>query len=179
MEVFAQVIGIIAMMMNVSIFSMKNQKTMIFIQFLASILFSVNMLLLGALSGGLMNIAGVVRGIVFVNKKRLGKMKWFFTAGLFALYIVFYILGFAVFGKEVSPANVIIEFLPVFAMIVMTIGFAVEGAGKTRLYGLVNSPPWLIYNSINFNIGGIICEIFCILSIVWGIFRHDIKKEKK
>ena len=67
------------------------------------------------------------------------------------------------------------EFLPLFAMIVMTTGFAVDGAKKTRIYGFINSPPWLIYNIINWTIGGIICEVFCISSIIVGMIRYDRK----
>lgn len=175
MEIIAQILGIIAMCLNVAVFVMKKQKTMIIIQFIASVLFATNMLLLGALSGGLMNGAAIVRGIVFMNKRRLGNRKWLFTGGLIGIYIVLYILGFAVFGKSAEVRNIIIEFLPLFAMIMMTIGFAADSARKTRIFGLINSPPWLVYNIINFNVGGIICEIFCMISVVCGMIRYDRK----
>jgi len=78
-------------------------------------------------------------------------------------------------GEEATMRNLIIESLPVFAMIVMTIGFALEGAKKTRIFGFINSPPWLIYNIVNWTVGGIICEVFCISSIIVGMIRYDRK----
>ncbi len=179
MEIFAQIIGIIAMVINVCSFVQKEQKTIIAMQFVGSMLFAINMLMLGAITGGLMNFAGVVRALVFLNKKRLGEQKWLFAAGLSVFYIVLYILGFVVFGKEATVKNIMVEFLPVFAMIVMTVGFTVDGAKKTRIFGFINSPPWLVYNIINWTIGGIICEVFCMSSIILGMVCYDRKDVNK
>lgn len=176
MEKTAQIIGIIAMVINICSFVQKEQKNIIAMQFVGSILFAINMLMLDAITGGLMNVAGIVRGFIFLNKKRLGKLKWVFTGGLFVLYIALYICGFVVLGKDPSIRNLIVEFLPVFAMIVMTLGYALEGAKKTRVFGFINSPPWLIYNIMNRTIGGIICEVFCISSIILGMILYDRKE---
>ena len=179
MTVFAQVIGIIGMVNNVISFAMKKQKTIIVMQFVGSILFSINMLMLDAVSGGLMNVAGIIRGIVFMNKSRLGRFKNPFVGGLMTLYVACYVLSFTVFGKEATAWNLIIEFLPLFSMVVMTLGYAADGAKKTRIFGFLNSPPWLIYNIYNSNIGGTICEVFCISSIIFGMLMFDRKKVDK
>lgn len=175
LEVIAQTFSIFAMVLNVSIFAMKKQKNMIVVQFIASVFFTASFFMLGAISGGLMNLAAMVRGIVFMNKKRIGRYKWLFTFGLMVLYFVLYVLGFLLFEKTVNVYNVFIEALPLLGIVMMTIGFAVEGAKKTRIFGFLNSPPWLVYNIITFNIGGIICEIFCMLSIIYGMIKYDRK----
>ena len=100
MEIAAQIIGIIVMLINIVSFSRKEQKTIIAMQFVGSILFATNMLMLGAVTGGLMNLAGIVRGLVFLNKKRLGRLKWVFTAGLFLLYITLYVLGLSPLARK-------------------------------------------------------------------------------
>ena len=179
MTVIAQIIGIIGMINNVISFAMKKQKTIIVMQFAGSILFCINMLMLDAVSGGLLNGAGIIRGIVFMNKRRLGRFKNLFVGVLIALYVTCYILSFTVFGKELTWWNLTIEFLPLIAMIFMTFGYAAEGAKKTRIFGLLNSPPWLIYNISNLNIGGTICEVFCISSIIFGMLMFDRKEVDK
>ena len=84
-------------------------------------------------------------------------------------------MGFTVFDKTADLKNILIELLPLLGIIMMTIGFAVDEERKTRIFGFLNSPPWLVYNIINFNIGGIICEIFCMLSVIYGMVRYDRK----
>ncbi len=179
MEIFAQIIGIVGMIVNICSFVQKEQKNIIAMQFAGSILFSLNMFMLNAISGALMNGAGIIRGIVFMNKSRLGKYKNCFVSALIVLYIICYVLSFAVFGKEATSWNLILDFLPLFAMIVMTLGYAAEGAKKTRIFGFLNSPPWLVYNICNGNIGGTICEVFCILSIIAGMILYDRKDMNK
>ena len=179
MELAAQIIGIVGMVIIVVSFAQKQQRTIIIMQFAGSLLFATNMLMLGAISGGLMNVGGIVRGIVFLNKKRIEKYKWFFVTGLSVLYIALYSLSFVVFGKAATAGNLAFEFLPVFSMIMMTIGYAADGAKKTRIFGFINSPPWLVYNMCNFNIGGTICEIFCMSSIILGMIRYDRKGVNK
>jgi hypothetical protein len=99
------------------------------------------MFMLGAISGGLMNVAAMIRGIVYMNKERIGKYKWYFTAGLIILYCVLYVLGFVAFGKPATMRNIIIEFLPLLGIVLMTLGFAVDSTKKTRIFGFANSPP--------------------------------------
>ena len=83
------------------------------------------------------------------------------------------------FGKEPTLINFIIEFLPLIAMVVSGIGFYLSEAKTIRRLGLVCSPLWLVYNIYNVAIGGIICEILAIFSIIIGIVRLDIKKDKQ
>ena len=106
LEVIAQTFSIFAMVLNVSIFAMKKQKNMIVVQFIASVFFTASFFMLGAISGGLMNLAAMVRGIVFMNKKRIGRYKWWFTFGLMVLYFVLYVLGFLLFEKAVNVYNI-------------------------------------------------------------------------
>ncbi|MBQ7902023.1 MAG: YgjV family protein [Clostridia bacterium] len=172
-QIFAQAIGIAAMIMNVCSYQRKSQKKIIVMQFFSSVLFCINMLMIGALMGGLMNIAGIARAVVFFNKERLGRSKPWWIAGFTVLYFVLYVCTFTVFGKAVTVPNLIVEFLPVVGMTSMTIGFAVNSAKYTRLLGLINSPSWLIYNIANGAIGGIIAEVFGIVSIMAALLRFS------
>lgn len=176
-DIVTQSIGIVAMALNILSFQQKKQRNIIIMQFFGASLFAVNMFMIGAIVGGLLNLIGAVRAIVFANKSffRADKVIWVYGFGV--LYLVSYLLTFTVFAKEPSAVNFIIEFLPIIGMIASGIGFYLSDAKSVRRLGLVSSPSWLIYNIVNLAIGGVICEILAMISIIIAMIRLDIKKK--
>ena len=178
MTLTAQIIGIFAMAANVVAYQFKNKRNVILCQLAGSALFAVNMFMLDALMGGLLNVVGIVRAIVYINKDRL-KIPVKLVNGIFmALYLASYILVFAVFGKEPTPFNLTVEILPLIGMGAMTVGLSMKDSKAIRVCGFINSPCWLIYNSLVFSLGGILCEVFGIVSIILAHIRIDIKNGK-
>lgn len=175
-EVIAQIIGIFAMAMNVLSYQQKKQKTVIAFQLVGGALFAANFLMLGATVGGILNLVGVFRAIVFMNKDKFHSDKLAWQVGFVTIYLVSYVLTFTLFGKEANPVNFIIEFLPVVGMTATTISFRYKDAKMVRRFGLISSPSWLIYNIANGSVGAICCEVFSLISILIGIIRLDIKK---
>lgn len=179
MTLTAQIIGIFAMAANVAAYQFKNKRNVILCQLAGSTLFAVNMFMLDALMGGLLNIVGIVRAIVYINKERL-KISIKIVNGIFmALYLASYILVFAVFGKEPTALNLLVEFLPLIGMGAMTVGLSMKDSKAIRLCGFINSPCWLIYNSFVFSLGGILCEALAIGSVVSAYIRLDMKNRKE
>ncbi len=174
----AQIIGIFAMAANVAAYQFKNRRNVILCQLTGSVLFAVNMFMLDALMGGLLNVVGIARAIVYINKDRL-KIPVKLVNGIFmALYVALYALVFAVFGKEPTLFNLLIEILPLIGMGAMTVGLSMKDSKAIRVCGFINSPCWLIYNSLVFSLGGILCELFGIVSIISSHIRIDIKTGK-
>ncbi len=177
-EIIAQTVGIFGMIANFLSFQQKKQKGVVTFQFFAALLFAVNFLMLGAYIGALLNVIGVIRAVVFINREKLKAEH--------PLWLIFFILAFSsayplvftVFGKEPNLKNFIIELLPVIAMILSTISFRLTKAKDIRRFGLFSSPMWLIYNVFCFSIGAIVSEILNLISIVVGIIRFDLKKNK-
>ena len=69
-ELIAQIIGIIAMGFNILSYQGKSKRTVILMQLVGTLLFTINFGLLGATIGALMNGIGFIRAIIFVNKER-------------------------------------------------------------------------------------------------------------
>jgi len=178
-EIIAQAIGIVAMALNILSFQQKVQRNIIIMQFFGASLFAVNMFMIGATVGGFLNLLGALRAIVFANKEKFRADKIIWVHFFNVLYLVSYILTFTVFGKELTIINFVIEFLPIIGMVASGIGFYLSEAKTVRKLGLVSSPSWLVYNIYNMAVGGIICEILAMVSIVIGMIRHDIKKQEK
>ena len=176
-EVVAQSVGIVAMTMNMLSFQQKEQRKLIVMQFFGSALFAVNMFMLGAFVGGFLNLIGAFRAIVYSNKEKFRADSKWWIFGFSCLYLLSYFLTFAVFDKETSTFNLVIEFLPIIAMLLTNIGFACKEAKSARILGLISCPCWLIYNISNFVLGGMICDTLVMISIIIGIVRLDIRRK--
>lgn len=176
-EIIGQVLGIAGMFFNVISFQGKKARAVMLMQFCGATLFAISYFMIGAVGAGLLNAIAIARAAIYANKEKCRADKTIWLVIFIALFVISYILTFTVFGKEPTAPNFIVEVLPVIALTFTTIGFKLQSAKIIRRFGIVNSVCWLIYNIINFAIGGILCEVFCLVSIGVGIFRLDRKRE--
>ena len=65
MDIFAQIIGIVAMVITCLSFQCKEKKNVLLFQLTGSAFFTINFFLLDAFSGALLNAIGIFRAIVF------------------------------------------------------------------------------------------------------------------
>lgn len=173
----AQGFGILGMVLNISSYQAKKQKTLILIQFFGCLFFAINFFMLQAYTGAILNAIGVIRAVVYTNKEKIKNLK-VVSAIFMVVYVLSYFATFFVFGKPVTTLNIIIEILPVIAMIAATISFSMKTASSVRKFAFITSPSWLIYNCVNVAIGGILCEAIGLLSVIIGVIRLDIKGDK-
>ena len=177
-ELLAQAIGIVAMAFNILSYQQKTPKRVITFQLFGSALFAVNYLLIGAPVGMCMNIIGILRAVVYSNREkfRADRVAWLLL--FIALFASSYLLSFTVFGMEFTLRNSILELLPVIGMSATTISFRLQNAATIRKFGLISFPCWVTYNAVSGSIGGVICELFSICSIIIGLIRYDRKPRK-
>ncbi len=179
MELVAQAIGIFAMVAIVLSYQCKNKKRLLILQMIGNVLFAVNMLMIGAYVGGLLNAIGIVRALVYMRKDRLKLPIRIVNLLFIASYLASYVLVFTVFGKAFTLLNAIVELLPIIGITALTFGFAGSDARFVRRCSLINSPCWLIYNSVNLAIGGILCEVISLISLTTAMIRLDVKKNNE
>lgn len=178
MNFIAQAFGILGMTMNCVSYQAKKQRDIIIFQFFGSVLFAANMFMLGKTMGGLLNVVGIFRALVYMNKDKLKHIN-LWTVFFFAMYIASYTVTFTVLGTEPSPRNLAVEILPLIGMMATNIGFVMKDAKSVRYSAFVSSPSWLLYNCFGQpTIGGILCECFSIASAITALIRHDLKKDK-
>ncbi len=178
MELAAQIVGLVAMCFNIMSFQQKDAKRVITCQFFGSVLFALNYLLLGAPVGMCMNIVGIMRAIVYMKRDKFHADHIGWLILFISLYVLSYILSFTVFGLAFTPINAVLELLPVIGMTATTVSFRLQNAATIRKFGFISSPCWLTYNAVNFAIGGTVCEIFSLCSIVIGVIRYDLKPRR-
>ena len=176
-QIIAQAIGIVAMFFNIFSYQQKSAKGVIAFQLFGGLFFSVNFLMIGAYSGGLLNLVAVIRALLFLKKEKFHTDRWYWLIAFTLVYLVSYVMTFTVFSKELTVLSAIMEFLPVIGMVATTLAFRHSEAKVIRRFGFASSGCWLIYNIYAFSVGAIICEAFSIISIIIGILRLDKKTD--
>ena len=173
-----QIIGIIGMTLNILSYQPKNKKNILLLQLCGSIFFAVNLLWLGAITGAILNLINIALTLVFLykDKTRAHRFIWFVIFSV--AYISAYVVSFVIFKKEPSIQNLTVELLPVIASILAVISYRMKDSKAIRKLGWIRSPLWLIYDAVAFSIGGILCEVFTLVSILVGVLRLDINKKK-
>ena len=179
MDIIAQFFGIIGMIFNLLVFQQKTHRGVTMCQFFAAVTFAANYLMLGAFVGGILNIVGGLRAAVFFFKEKTHANSVFWLIFFILAFAASYPLTFLAFGTKPTVSNLIIEVLPVIAMIIITISLRLGSAKAVRFMGLFSSPMWLTYNIFSGSIGAIASEILNLISMIVGIIRFDIKREKK
>ena len=175
----AQGFGIIGMIFNLLVFQQRTHKRVVACQFFAAVAFAFNYLLLGAFVGGLLNIVGALRAGVFFFKEKTRANSVFWLVFFIVAFAVSYPLTFLAFGTAPTPKNLVIEALPVVAMVIITVSLRLGSAKAVRFMGLFSSPMWLTYNCFSHSIGAIASEILNLISMIVGIIRFDIKRKGK
>ena len=179
MELAAQIVSIVGMIFNLISFQQKEHKRAVVCQFFSSATFCVSYFMLGATVGGILNIIGVIRALVFIFKDKTKADHLLWLVAFSTLFVLSYSLAFLAFGKEISPKNLIVEALPVLAMIVNTASLRMGSTRAIRRLGLIASPLWLTYNIFCLSIGAIASEVLNLASIIIGIIRLDVKKKNE
>ena len=174
-EIIAQAISIAAMVVYFLSYQQKKQRTAIFLQLIATTLFSTSFFLLGAMMGFILNLISAVRAVLFMFKKQLKTDNLAWLIVFMAAYAACYVMTFTVFKTEFTPLNALLEFCPVIGMVATHFGFRAKSAKAVRISGLVNEPAWMVYNIAAFSIGAIASNVFSITSIVIGFIRLDKK----
>ncbi len=173
MELVAQIIGILGMTSNIISYQFKRRVGVLICLLMGGVLFAINMFMLGAIIGGILNILSVIRSPAYMNLDKRPSQKNILNALFIVLFIVSYIFTFTLFGKEATLPNLVLELLPVIGSIALTVSFSMNTSRAIRIAGFISSPCWLIYNCFVFSIGGILCEVISLISIITAVIRLD------
>lgn len=165
-EIIAQSFGIIGLIISAISFQEKNNKRFFIEQGLSSFVFVLNFLLIGAVSGALFNIVNAIRGALFSKKEK----KFWQLLMIGGMYMGCFI--FSLFMIMGNPFQIFLSTLVFIPLMIMTV-LMWKGNGKhIRIFQLfVLSPAWIYHNIFNFSLGGILCEVFAMISVVVSFIR--------
>ena len=146
-------------------FQCKSNKNLFRVQFVSYLCYTIHLLLLGAVTGGISYILNTLRSFCLGSKSEKLKSKWMGGA--------ICILQLAAMAFTWSGW---ISVLPVAANIAATIAGYTYNARKIRIAGMfINSPLWIIYDIIVGSWAGILDEVVSELSMIISIVRYGWK----
>lgn len=174
MQIVAQIAGILGMACNVFSYQEKENRKIFLWQAIGGLMFFANFILIGAVAAALYNLTNLVRGALFA--KNDGKFwRMIFINALYTACFVF-----SLFSIYNDPFQILLASLPYISLIVMTV-LMWRGNGIHIRYGqaLISSPSWIVHNLFNFSLGGLLCEIFMIASVIVSFVRYGKDGLKK
>lgn len=165
-----QAISIAAMAFQIISFQFKKNKTYLILQGTGGLLFAISFFLMGTggYASALINLIGVFKSFTFASpsNKKLFRRNYMYL--FIALYIVATV-GITIVTKQFDWLSYVI----LFAQITGTVAIWTDSARIIRIAQLsIISPAWLLNNSIHFSIGGILCHIFMVVSIIISVVRY-------
>lgn len=163
--IFIQGIGILGTALFFLSYQCKSNRNLFRVQFLSYLCYTVHLLMLGAVTGGISYILNTLRSLCLGSQNtflRSKKMCWIICV-LQVITLLFTWDGWW-------------SILPVAANIAATIGGYTYNARKIRVVGMfVNSPLWIVYDILVGSWAGILDEIVTEASMILSIYRYGWK----
>ena len=167
MDYAAQAVGLVAAGFCILSFQFRTNRGTFIFQMCGALLFSVNMFMLGAPCGGVMNAIAFLRGIFLTwpNKKGINRVTLAIIMGL--------IIASSVWQYAAGNLTRAADYALIIQFIVGTRFCWQQDGRMLRLCQLfLISPVCLWYNIEYLAIGGIITEVINILSVVISLLRY-------
>lgn len=167
---FVQLLGILGLCMFVASYQFKSGKKLIVIQAIGNILFGIQYLWLGSVSGFIVIMFSVVRNIFIACRDRY---KWMGWIGWLIILMIGYLI-MAVFIWE-KPSDIV----PILIYEGISYVYWTENPKAIRLGNFFwASPLWFIYNFTVGSLGGVINESISMISIIVSFMRYGLNMDK-
>lgn len=163
--IFIQAIGVLGTVLFFLSYQCKSNKNLFRVQLISYLCYTVHLLMLGAITGGISYVLNTVRSFCLGSKNAFLKGKWM-------CMIICLLQGAAL----VLTWNGWWSILPVVANVAATIGGYTYNARKIRVVGIfINSPLWIVYDIVVGSWAGILDEIVSEASMLISIYRYGWK----
>ena len=161
-DILIQLIGVVGTVLFFASYQCKSNKNLFRVQSLSYFCYTIHLLLLGAITGGISYILNLFRSFCLGSKYKFARGKGMCIIICF-LQVMALVLTWSGW----------ISILPVAANIAATIGGYTHNARKIRVAGIfINSPLWIIYDIIVGSWAGIFDEIVSEASMIISIIRY-------
>lgn len=160
----AQVFGLAGLTLSLTIFQLNKRKNMLQISVLASMLYTIQYILLGAYSGAAMNIVGGSRNYAYYKISPSKKHLW----------VLLIFISLAILGTLLTWQGPI-SLLALFGSICGTISTWQKKPKYIRRWALLSPPLWFAYNVIAGSYPGMVSEVIMLTSNLIGEYRFDYR----
>lgn len=170
MNLIANGIGAISMLLVFISYQMNDRRKILIYQIMISLIWVIHFYLLEAYAAAAINLIGAARAVAFYFR---GRYRWASAACVPAAFCCASLIATALTwsgGLDVLAAA---------ATVLQTIALWMRMPKHIRLLSLPASPMWLIYDILNRSYVGMITECFVLSSLLIAMWRFDIRSRKE
>lgn len=160
-ELFVQLLGLVAIAFGVLSIQLPKRHQILLFLMSSSALWVIHFALLGALTGAIMNIIGVIRAATFYRWNSEPR-PLLVLLGVYAL-----IIAGGIITWEGYPS-----LLPVMGFMVATFGLWQRDEQRIRWFMIGAAPFWFLYNVISGSYAGAINEALAVVSSAIALRRY-------
>ena len=165
---FIQSIGAVALVFVFFAWNSKDRKKLLQLQGVNMSLLVVQLLLLHAYTGAIIQFVAIVRNIIFSKKE---EKKWANHSGWMYFFMAVSVASLAFSWQG------IVSILPVIGIIVGTYGLAKSKTNDIRFYMLLTTLVWTPYYLIVRSYTGFVGEVVGDIALLIGMYRLDRKNK--
>lgn len=163
--IFIQAVGFLGTVLFFLSYQFKSNQKLFRVQFVSYVCYTVHLLMLGAVTGGISYMLNTVRSFCLGSRNGFLKSKT-----MCRIICILQMIALAVTWDGWKSV------LPVAANIAATIGGYTYNAQKIRIAGMfINSPLWIMYDILVGSWAGILDEIATEASMILSIYRYGWK----
>ena len=173
MELFAQIVGVVAVVTFLLSYQQKTRMKIILFNVTSRLLYILQYLLLGAFAGSALDILGSVSSVI-AGRKHKGFVKHHTKLVFVAVNLAMIAVGVAIAIVNKSW----IDLFSIAGVLLHTSAFWLSDEKIIRIVSLAGSPMWFIYNLLSRAYGSAVGDILSMCSIVIAMVRYrNVKQE--
>lgn len=168
MTVFANIVGLAAVILFVLSFQCKNRRSILLVNILSRAFYVLQYILLLAFEGAAFDLIGLLatlparqKNFPFVQRFRIG---------------ILVLVGVAIGVTGIFLYKGPLSLMPVAGVTLEIAALWLSKEKHIRIVSLLSQPFWLIYNFLTCAYGSCIGNIFTIVSILVAMFRYSSEK---
>lgn len=173
--IIPQIVGLVAVVFFLLSYQLKRRRDIIVCNAASRGLYVLQYLLLGAISGAVLDVMGVLASVI-AQKKDHPRIKKHFRLIFFSVNAAIVAAGLAVCFIHKSP----LDLLPIAGVLLHTGAFWITDERIIRRISLAGSPFWLAYNLVSHAYGSAIGDILSMVSIITAMIKYkDFQRVRK
>ncbi|MBP3583140.1 MAG: YgjV family protein [Clostridia bacterium] len=162
--IIPQVVGILAVAAFLFSYQLKKKRDIIICNTVSRCLYIIQYLLLGAISGAVLDVLGVFASVL-AERSRTGFISRHKAAAVTLTNTVIVAIGLLLYESPYS-------LLPIAGVLLHTGAFWLSSERAVRRLSLLGSPFWLVYNIHSRAYGSAIGDILTMLSIIIAMIKY-------
>lgn len=169
--ILSQVFVLLAYALLGLTYLIKNRKSIIVLSTLSTISFTVSYIFLAAWTGFAMNVVSLLRNLLFYLVARFAKNSKFWD--YFTLFLIYVLLIIC----TIFTFDGVFSLMATVATIAYTFAIWSKKKNNYKIFGLISSLCWIVYNIFIRSILGVVFETVMVICAIIGLIKSIENKE--